>query len=140
MVRSGGTAEGPWGRGANGSGAVSLRPSLRTGNSEVGETFDSQDPGQTRLRTAQTVPRVLPGFVLFCVTRSKAWPQAIPRPIRLRPSPKAAYAAPPLLLLVPARNSFSFILLSLLSLLSVFYLLHPLRCYFHYDYRNRFPF
>ena len=38
------------------------------------------------------MPRALRGFVLFCVTRSKARPQAIWRPFRMLLRPQAALA------------------------------------------------
>ena len=58
------------------AGRYSLRPDLRTGNSDGGRTSYWQGPGQTRQKTARTVSRALRGSPSICVTRSKVRPQA----------------------------------------------------------------
>ena len=77
-----------WEPGGKSRGAKSLRPDLRTANSEGGRTSYWQGPEQTRQRTARTVFQALRGSPTFCVSRSKARSQVIwPRGI-CRPAPK----------------------------------------------------
>ena len=73
--------------GGSSRGAKSLRPDLRTANSEDGRTSYWQGLEQTRQKTARTVFQALRGSPCICVTCSKVRSQAI-RPHGIgRPAP-----------------------------------------------------
>ena len=57
--------------GGSSRGAKSLRPDLRTANSEDGRTSYWQGLEQTRQNAARTVFQALRGSPIICVTRSK---------------------------------------------------------------------
>ena len=80
------------GMGRTSRGTKSLRPDLRTDNSDEGRTSYWQSPGQTRQNTARTVSRALRGSPSICVTRSKVRPQAIWSHEMCGPSPQGTAA------------------------------------------------